>query len=256
VATSDPQGAKIKYPSPFGGMDLYTPCELTPGGECGALVERISVTWPDGVSSDWKYLKSPGLHFIKPGYSQLGKESLSHQELLEKKMISHNVSSSNILKKPLPEELKKYRPLFPVGLAIADLTGILNPSELKTLTERLRGSLIQTGYFKIVSKNDMNLILEAQKFSRSSFCDEKSCLIEMGKILAVEKMIGGNVGKVGNRFSVSLRMVDVQTGTIDNQMDEGGEFRVEDLLDLIPSMGENLALKYGHSLKRFGLDTE
>jgi len=114
----------------------------------------------------------------------------------------------------------------------------------------LRGSLSQIDYFKLVSKKDMSSIFEAQKFSRSTVCDSTSCLIEMGKVLSVEKMIGGNIGKVGSRFSVSLRMVDVQTGTIDFQMDEGGELRVEELLDLIPIMGENLALKYGKSQKK------
>ncbi len=159
-------------------------------------------------------------------------------------------SISIMIERPSAKELQAYTPMFTIAVAVADLTGILSDPELETLSERLRGNLAQTEYFKLVSKNDMSSIFEAQKFSRSTACGETSCLSEMGKILAVEKMIGGNIGKVGNRFSVSLRMVDVQTGTIDYQIDKGGEFRVEDLLDLIPIMGENLALKYGKSQKK------
>lgn len=133
-------------------------------------------------------------------------------------------------------------------MAIADLTAYtLSAGEAKTLTEKLHSALVDTKYFRILSRSDMKNVLEAQKFSRSNMCDDSQCLVEMGKLLSVSKIVGGSVGKVGNTFSLTLRLVNVETG--ETQITVARELKAEpdQLLQLIEEAGRELALKYSET---------
>lgn len=133
----------------------------------------------------------------------------------------------------------------PVTVAVADLTGLaLGKDEVATLSEKVRTVLAKTKFFRLLSRNDMENVLAAQKFQRTGNCDETQCLAEMGRVLAVQKIIGGTIGRVGARFSLSLRLVDVETAQIDQQVDRDATCATEDLLDEIKALTVELALKY------------
>ena len=40
-------------------------------------------------------------------------------------------------------------------------------------------------------------------------------MVEIGRLIGVEKIIGGSISKVGNVYSVSSRIVNVETGEIE-----------------------------------------
>jgi hypothetical protein len=65
-----------------------------------------------------------------------------------------------------------------------------------------------------MERSQMEEILKEQGFQASGTCDEASCAIEMGKILAVKYIVLGNIGKVGKTYTLSVRFVDVATGEI------------------------------------------
>ena len=56
----------------------------------------------------------------------------------------------------------------------------------------------------------MKDLLEEQRFQITG-CVEQACAVEIGRLLGARKMVIGSVGKVGDTFTVSLRMVDVET---------------------------------------------
>jgi hypothetical protein len=47
-------------------------------------------------------------------------------------------------------------------------------------------------------------------------CTTNECIVEVGKLIGVEKIIGGSISQVGNIFSISSRIVNVETGEIEN----------------------------------------
>ena len=101
-------------------------------------------------------------------------------------------------------------------LALMDLavTGI-SKSEGAILTDALLSYLVNTNYYDIVERSKRDEILKEQGFALSGACNETACLIEVGKYLSVQKMIGGTVGKLGNTWTVNIRLLDVKTGKVE-----------------------------------------
>jgi len=60
----------------------------------------------------------------------------------------------------------------------------------------------------------MEQIIKEQGFQQSG-CSTDECMVEVGKLIGVEKIIGGSISQVGNVFSVSARIVNVETGEIE-----------------------------------------
>ena len=60
----------------------------------------------------------------------------------------------------------------------------------------------------------MDEIIKEQGFQQSG-CTTNECMVTVGKLIGVEKIIGGSISQVGNVFSVSARIVNVETGEIE-----------------------------------------
>ena len=59
----------------------------------------------------------------------------------------------------------------------------------------------------------MEEIIKEQGFQQSG-CSTDECMVEVGKLIGVEKIVGGSISKVGRTYSVSSRIVSVETGKI------------------------------------------
>ena len=82
-------------------------------------------------------------------------------------------------------------------------------------TDILRSELLRTGRFRIVSREEMKTILGDKEFQQSGGCDNTECIVELGKILGVEKIVGGNIMKVGRIYSLTLKLFDVETAELE-----------------------------------------
>ncbi len=81
------------------------------------------------------------------------------------------------------------------------------------LSNRLRQELHKTGKFSVVERNDMEGILAEQSLAMSG-CLSNECVVQVGKLLGVESMIAGSLGKIGQMHTITVRMIDVETGEI------------------------------------------
>ena len=107
-----------------------------------------------------------------------------------------------------------------VTIAVNDLKGKgLTEDELSILSERLRSELFKTDKYVVMARGEMNSILQEVEFQNSGACDDASCMVEVGRVLGVSKIVAGSVGKLGEFYTVSLRLIDVQTGKIDKSVD-------------------------------------
>jgi TolB-like protein len=132
-----------------------------------------------------------------------------------------------------------------LNIAVADIDPLgMSKEEVLTLTENLRSALVQSGSFQVVSRADMQKILKEQEFQRSDACNDTQCLVEMGKALAVQKIVGGSAGQAGGVYSLTLRVVDVETGKIEATVFKDIE-KVRDLLSSVRDLGRQLADMYG-----------
>ena len=101
--------------------------------------------------------------------------------------------------------------------------------EVQILTDRFRVELANTDSFKLVERPAMEEILNEQGFQQSG-CTSNECAVEVGKLLGVERMIAGTVGKIGELFTITARVVNVQTGEIINQHSIDCRCSIETLL--------------------------
>jgi len=91
----------------------------------------------------------------------------------------------------------------------------ISPDEGKQLTRKLLNELAAARVFDVVDIGKRDQILKEQEFQMTGACDQASCLVEVGQLLGVQKMIGGSIGKVGQAYSVELQMLDVRTSRLD-----------------------------------------
>jgi TolB-like protein len=55
--------------------------------------------------------------------------------------------------------------------------------------------------------------LQERDFQASQ--DENAQMAKAGKILAIRKMISGSIGKLGSKYLVHLKMIDVESSSVD-----------------------------------------
>jgi hypothetical protein len=102
-----------------------------------------------------------------------------------------------------------------IRVAVNDLqpNGI-DSSAARVISDRLRAEMVNTGLYTVMERGEMETILEEQGFQQSGACDDQACLVEVGQLLGVDRMLAGSIGKLGNLHTISLRMIDIKTGEI------------------------------------------
>ena len=122
-------------------------------------------------------------------------------------------------KSPVVKKIEVPKAANPPGIvsyiAVSDLDGNeVSSSEIKALTERLRSELLMTKHFKVLERDIMEEILKEQGFQQSG-CTTSECVVQIGQLVNVEKMVAGTINKIGNTYSSSVRIIDITTGSID-----------------------------------------
>jgi len=205
------------------------------------------VIWSDGTKSEWQ----------RSGYDLWGTSPLTFHftKPIEAGSAHWDVATPTLMsggrRNPSPE----WALLRPAGhlpvVAVADLTGFtLSAGEVSTHSEKVRSALASTDFFSLLSRRDTESVLSEQSFPRSGRCDDAQCLVEMGKLLSATTMVGGTIGRVGGRYSMSLRLVDVETAKTDVQVDRDATCTDEALLDGIRSLAEELAVRYAEKTRQ------
>lgn len=94
----------------------------------------------------------------------------------------------------------------------------LSETDAEFMTERLIIELARAGGLQVMERDRRDELLREREFQRSGPCDAVSCLVEAGKLLAVRKIVGGSVGQIGQVVSVQVRMIDIQTGSVERSV--------------------------------------
>ncbi|UCH63894.1 MAG: DUF2380 domain-containing protein [Fidelibacterota bacterium] len=107
-----------------------------------------------------------------------------------------------------------FLPAQNIPIAVMDFDGRgISDIEASALTDRLRNELFRLGAFEVVERGLMENILTEQDFQLTG-CTSNECLVEVGRLLGARQIVGGSISKVGGTFTVSARLVDVETGKV------------------------------------------
>ena len=129
-----------------------------------------------------------------------------------------------------------------LSIAILKLDGHgISDYEAATLTDRLRSELFKLNGFRVLEREKMDEILKEQGFQQSG-CTSSECLVEVGQLVNVNRILGGSIGKVGGTYTVSVRLIDVEKGEIVKTATRDMQGKIDALLTTtIPQIAKDIS---------------
>jgi TolB-like protein len=113
--------------------------------------------------------------------------------------------------------------------------------EAESLTEMFSTALQNTGRFVVMERKQLNLVLQEQEFQSTQ--SEESA-VKAGKVLAIRKMFSGSIGKLGDNYVVSVKMIDVESSRIDFAITKPYDDDLEDINDkFLPDLVQEILQK-------------
>ena len=105
----------------------------------------------------------------------------------------------------------------------------LDESEVISLSDRLRFELMATGQYDVMERNRMNDLLWEQGFQQTG-CTSTECVVRVGQLLGVDRMITGSIGKLGRLYTLYLQVIDIEKGRIIQSQVEDCDCPIETVL--------------------------
>lgn len=114
------------------------------------------------------------------------------------------------------------------------------------ITDALIDELMKTSSVRVLERGQMDRILKEQGFQQSGACDGSECAVQIGKLLSIDRIVVGSVGKLGNSYTLSTRIVDVETGeiTASSRQQQKGEIDAI-TTGLVPQVARELSGGFG-----------
>ena len=101
-----------------------------------------------------------------------------------------------------------------LNIAVADLVPKnVSAMDAAIVSDFIRTELVRTQVFKVLDRQNMERVLEEQKFQATG-CTSEECAVQMGKILNVQCMVVGTFSKFLETYYVNVSFVSVETGEI------------------------------------------
>ncbi|MCK4594281.1 hypothetical protein KAU45_07250 [bacterium] len=94
-----------------------------------------------------------------------------------------------------------------------EASGVSEPTAVG-VADVFRVELVNTGRFHVVERARIADVLAEQGLAMSG-CTSNECVINLGALLGANRIITGKISLVGSTYICSVRMVDVELGTIE-----------------------------------------
>ncbi len=99
-----------------------------------------------------------------------------------------------------------------IKIAIIDLKAEgISETTARTASEMIRTELVNTGFYDIVERAQMNQILQEQGFQQTG-CTDQDCAVKLGRLISAHKIMIGTIGYLGGVIVLNVRIVDVEKG--------------------------------------------
>jgi hypothetical protein len=97
-------------------------------------------------------------------------------------------------------------------LAVMDLKAKYGVADglAEALSVEVRNAIHSQGEYEVLSKEDLETIAERTRMRQSLGCDDTQCLIDFGQAIGTKYMIAGSISKLGDTYSVDLRLIDTE----------------------------------------------
>jgi|GEM_PF-2679301 len=129
-------------------------------------------------------------------------------------------------------------------VAVLDLRGASGSDSERlatALSDPLRVELQSTGYFRVCDRANIETVMAEIGFQQTG-CTSSQCVVQVGRILGVEKIISGSVSKLGDTYIVNLQLIDVGTALVEKSISEKAECKEGELVYLLGIAAKKLCL--------------
>lgn len=110
------------------------------------------------------------------------------------------------------------------NLLVMDLKGKGLPegdAELPSvLTEALVGELNEVSGCQIISEADIASMIQFEATKAQCGGELDSCLAEVGAAFGAERVVSGTVGRIGEEYLLTARLLDVQRGSVEGRAEQ------------------------------------
>jgi len=127
------------------------------------------------------------------------------------------------------KEVKRFGDDAKINIAVSTLKaqGVSDEDAL-ALSSRLRSALFNTYKYNVLERERMKDILSEQGFQQTGATSDDK-LVQAGKLLNVEYIIGGSISRIGEQYSISLRLINVESGNITSVVTEDIQGTIENV---------------------------
>lgn len=80
-------------------------------------------------------------------------------------------------------------------------------------SELVSTGMVKTKLVTLVDRQSMDAVLKEQAFQKSG-CTDDSCAVQIGRLLAANKILTGEIIKAGGTMVINARIVDVEKGHV------------------------------------------
>jgi len=134
-------------------------------------------------------------------------------------------------------------------IAVLDFKGDgIEQGIANNFSNKLRRILSNDNRFKTVERDNMYDILKEQGYQQSG-CISSECVVDMGKLIGAKIIVAGSVGKIGQLYTMTARLISIETGKIEKEAEITSSKPIEILYlafvnqiyaQLFPSIGSSI----------------
>lgn len=107
-----------------------------------------------------------------------------------------------------------------IKVAVTDLDGGTYYKDYAlTVTQIIISELSADSKIELVERSQLKKILDEHGLQMTGLVDPEKA-VEIGKFIAINKLIAGTIGPLGNQFVITVRMIDIETAKIDLSVTE------------------------------------
>lgn len=128
-------------------------------------------------------------------------------------------------------------------------SSVLPASELNAVGDKVSTELVKTIRFTVIERNAITEILKEQGFQQTG-CTSSECAIEVGQLLAANYAITGSINKISNKYLIVIRLINIESGSIDKIFDGYSDNIPALLSKTIPSMIKELSITAHEEIKK------
>src|SRR5512133_3884096 len=114
-------------------------------------------------------------------------------------------------------------------------------STAAAITEAVVAEVRRQSKAEVITQREIASILSLEKQKAMLGCETDACMAELGGALGADRLVAGDMAKLGESFLLHLRVVDVKKVRVAVQADRrlrGGT--IDDVLDVLPAMVKEL----------------